>query len=294
MNNNVSKLTTFILCLCFFSGVYGQSSPLPREIADEYNGRADYRRKKNLEGKLTVLSSIKRKLYRKATKKEYALVAVNPEDTAKYKEFSTRKNSGVIKLVSDLGCPDPFGVISAKPECLKYSMPGNGAAFSFRETRYRLKRLADLVYADDKLNVGSKYTLGIISNLGEVALNDISLKSDVVKELVEIQLAEDTKEIEKQFRKFEKGVTIKDYFYSNSLPIEINSLYVMRSIAYRAKSPVVIRNVTFNEFKYDKREEIIVAFKIIRKDEDKSLTIVWKELKSKKSPKLNLELEKGM
>ena len=52
----------------------------------------------------------------------------------------------------------------------------------------------------------------------------------------------------------------------------------MRVVAYR--------NDTDAENKLDKRVDTILAFRITRKESDGNITILWKELKEQKAPKI--------
>ena len=59
----------------------------------------------------------------------------------------------------------------------------------------------------------------------------------------------------------------------------------MRSIAYRGNYYRAIDGFLYDELDFDKRKDVTVAFRIIRRDEE-SVTIIWKQLVEKDSPKV--------
>lgn len=213
-------------------------------------------------------------IYRKPTDKELKLLAVDSELTAKYKNFTTKNNSGIIRLMPDFGCNENKNVVVAKEECLKYSMPGGGSAYSFRKNTYRLWRLADLIYRENVFFAGSRYTQGIIGALGDVELDKISLNSKGVKQLSEFVPVDEYTEIEQQYKKIERGVIVNGILFSNKLKVKENATYILRSIAYQGKSyTTVASNIVYNEFDFDKRFDVLTAFRVLKKDTDGSVVI---------------------
>ena len=59
----------------------------------------------------------------------------------------------------------------------------------------------------------------------------------------------------------------------------------MRSIAYKGSYYRAIDGFLYDELDFDKRKDVTVAFRIIRRDEE-SVTIIWKQLAEKDSPKV--------
>ncbi|HRH42572.1 MAG TPA: hypothetical protein PKY82_13170 [Pyrinomonadaceae bacterium] len=269
----------FLGCLaiifCFFNNYLAQSG-----IADRYPQRNNYFDYANV-------------LYRKPTEKELKLVEVDAELIEEYKEFLANDKMGIFRLMPDFGCNDNKNIIVAKEECQKYSMPGTGSAYSFRKNTYRLWRLADLTYKNGVFFSGSKYTQGIIGVLGDVGLDDISLNSIGAKQLREFVPVADYKEIEQQYKKLERGVIVNGVLFSTKLKIKENTSYILRSIAYRGKSyTAVAPHITYDEFEFDKRFDILIAFRVLKMEKDGSVIILWKELERKESPKLKFPMEK--
>jgi hypothetical protein len=231
-------------------------------------------------------------MYRKPTEKELKLVAVNTEFIEKYRTFLSKENTGIFRLIPDFGCNENRNIVVVKEECTKYSMPGSGSAFSFRKNGYRLWRLADLIYRENVLFSGSRYTQGILGALGDVDLEGLSLSSAGVKQLREFVPPSEYKVIEQQYKKIERGIIVGNVFFSNKMKVKEDSTYILRSIAYRGKSYTSVgTRVTYDEFEFDKRFDILIGFRVVKKDQDGSLLILWKELERKESPKLQFPKE---
>lgn len=230
-------------------------------------------------------------LYRKPTKEELKTLAPNAEDIRKYADFLKNEKAGITKLAVDFGCADNPSVVVATPDCLLYTMPGAGSSYSFRVNNYRLRRLADLTFTNNSFQTTGVLTHGILVNLGDVALEQISLQTKGVKFLLDFPPTIEYEQATATESRLIAGIEQNGFVYRSGLAAEENRTFFLRSIAYRGASLRAIQGVTYNELDFDKREDIFVAFRIIRKDDDGSITILWKELDSKKSPKITREQE---
>lgn len=231
-------------------------------------------------------------MYRKPSEKELKTVAVESELIEKYKTFLSKNNTGIFRFMPDFGCNENKNVVVIKEECQKYTMPGGASSFSFRRNIYRLRRLADLSYKEGIFFSGSKYTQGIIGVMGDVDLEKISLNSVGIKQLSEFVPAAEYSTIEKQYKKIEQGLIVSGVLFSNKLKSKEKITYVLRSIAYRGKSyQAVADRLVYDEFEFDKRFDILIAFRVVKKEKDGSLIILWKELERKESPKIEFPKE---
>lgn len=228
-----------------------------------------------------------RDIYRKPTSEESELLVPARADLEKYAEFLRRPRTGLLKLVEDLGCSDHSMILVVSEECLKYSMPGGGSSYSFRTDNYRIWRLADLTYADKKFQSLGILLQGIIVNIGEVPLESVNLKTKGLKYLNGIPAFKDFGDAKKIDLEIMKGLEEDGFFYSRTLTAEKDSTFVLRSIAYRGSFYRSFQGITYNEMDFDKRKDITIAFRVVRKDEQ-SVTILWKELGEKDSPKIKI------
>ena len=230
-------------------------------------------------------------LYRKPTKEELEILAPNAEDVKKYAAFLKQSGTGITKLAVDFGCGVNPNIVVASADCMKYSMPGAGSSFSFRINNYRIRRLADLTFTNNSFQTTGVLSHGILVNLGDIFLEQVSLDTKGVKFLLDFAPTSEYQQASEMERQLIAGIEKDGFSYRSGLAANENQTYFLRSIAYRGASMRAVQGVTYNELDFDKREDIFIAFRIIRKDEDGSVTILWKELDSKKSPKIKREKE---
>lgn len=223
-------------------------------------------------------------LYRKPTKAESELVAVAPEDLEKFKDLLKKPKTGIVKLMPDAGCPDSIPVVSAVGDCLKYTMPGNGSSYSFRIKNYRISRLSDLTLQANRFATKGFMTQGILVDIGDVRLESVSLMTAGVPYLKSFQPATEVQQAAKIDNDFLKGVQDGDFLYKRTAPVKENSTILLRSVAYKGNSMRSHQTLTYDEFEFDERSDVIVAFRVIRRDADGAVTIVWREIEEKKSP----------
>ena len=226
------------------------------------------------------------------------LIAPNPEDSRKFSDFLKQPKTGMIRLFSQNDCAASSRVIDVSSEtCFARStIMGKGSAYSFREKGYRPRTLADLQLKDNWLIASGYATQGILVSLGDVELSKVTLETDAMRFLISFIPAVSVEEADKQLQKLTEGIHAEKHLYRTLLPAAENTTYVLRSIAYRGNFS---RSVTapggriwrIDPIAGDDRVDTIIAFRIVRRDTDNSLTLLWKELERKNSPKLLVKSE---
>jgi hypothetical protein len=196
------------------------------------------------------------------------------------------KKYGIARIFPDKGC-DQGGTVTVEEleRCVNVpQVKGGGSLYSIKlNTLPAYLSLSgilsyieqsDIHFAEDKFVVGNETTQDIISNIGEVSLEELNLKSDVLKFLVDFKPAGTKSKFKLQKNVLESGTTENGYLYSTSTQVKLNNTYVLRSIAYYKKYPDFWNR------------DLLIAFKIIGQEQDGSIVILWKKLKDKEAPLL--------
>ena len=245
------------------------------------------------EQRLVFLKYKVEPLYRKPTSKELKTVEPSRELFVKYAEFLRRPNTGLTKLIDDRGCAENTKVVVASDECLKYTMPGAGSSFSFRTENYRIPRLADITYTAKGFQATGVLLHGIFANIGDVPLEEVTLQTKGLKYLIDFQPITDYEKGKIIDAELTQGVRRDGFLYRRALFMVENTTFALRSIAYDGKYFRAMQNVTYNEFDFDKRRDIIVVFRVVEKDDAGNVTILWKILQKKDSPEIKRETRNG-
>jgi len=275
-------------------------APTPSSTPDYYETQRAREMQRNVEGALSrrrspmpfkdvprrqrLLQEHFESVYRTPTKAESKLLAPNSADLDRFRQFLRLPGTGIIKLVPDFGCAENTKIVSAGQQCLKYTMPGGGSSYSFRIDNYRIPRLADLTFSGEKFLTTGVFSQGILADIGDVSLENVSLATKGMDFLTAFQPTDDYQRAVKIDRDFLNGIEGGGFLYKRSLPVKINTTYLLRSIAYKGPSYQAFEGITYDEFEFDKRRDIVVAFRIVRRDSDGSVTINWQKLADKKAP----------
>jgi hypothetical protein len=236
--------------------------------------------------RMLILQASVQPLYRKPTREELQTIAPDYNLLEQYNEFLRNDDTGLFKLLVDVGCADNPNIVVAKEKCLKFTMPGAGNSYSFRTNNYRIRHLADLTFSGKNLYVSGVLMHGIMVNIGDVPLENVTLQTGGLKFLNEFQPTDDFEKAKLLDQQFVGGVTKDGFFYSRTLTGVENTTYILRSIAYDGKIMRSVRGIAYNELDFDKRKDITVAFRVVRLDAEGNLTILWKELSRKDAPKI--------
>ncbi len=199
------------------------------------------------------------------------------EDFEKYSEFLDSEKTGLVKILSDPGC-NVLKLQINDPKCSNaLPIKGSGSYYSFRTFKHSGEDWADIHYINNKIKVGfSDQSLGYISDLGDTSIESLSLKSPQVKFIRSLPRPKTYKVLEITKNLAKTGIVKDNFTYSDQVNVELGNTYILRSIGYRWEDQA------FN----DKRVEAVVAFKVVNVGSEGEITILWRRLKEKKSPKL--------
>lgn len=180
------------------------------------------------------------------------LLAPSSRDSADNATFLQQKDTGLIKLL-----PRETGDRTTK----RVKIRGGGAYFSFFYLSHDNIYGADLQLDGNRLSVSSPGPdYGILTELGEVSLVDVSVNDSRTVFIDTYKPARNGADALCEIQRFRDGVNMHGSRYNLSLPVRVNSTYLLRSINYG-------------------RSDLLVAFRITRQESDGSITILWKLLK---------------
>lgn len=204
--------------------------------------------------------------------------------------------SGIVRLSSGAACVSDKddihkGIDKLIAKCPFSFIPGNGLTFSFRQKYYSSSSLADLGISGNWV-----YSLGLLNNtimvnLGDLPISDARIDSPGMKVLTGFIPSTQIESADVQRNHFEMGVEDDKRLYRQVLPLEFDKTFALRVVAYNnpewsttVNTPVGARTVS--PFKGDRRDDIIVVFRLLESKSDNSVIMIWKELKRSLAPSM--------
>jgi len=189
--------------------------------------------------------------------KEAVLLSVPGEDGERYAEFLARPRTGLVRL------------LPREKWDGKLSTRGGGAYFSFTRLTHEYGYGSDIELQQGQFSVGfAGADFGFLSNLGDVPLENVSLDTEALKPLVEFRTPAPEKGAREQQRRASEGFKEGERTYTDRLAAVAGNTYALRSVNYD-------------------NSDVLVAFRVLHRDEDGSVILLWKMLK--KFPKPTLE-----
>lgn len=270
---------------------YGASVPSDKRVTGGLNPTFPISRvpvEERVSRRLIYLQQFVAPMYRKPTDKELSFLEPAADVRAKFQDVLRTPRTGILRLIPDLGCAVSDRVVNAAEECLKYSLPGAGNSYSFRIGNYRIKQLSDLSFNGKSFRIDGQFMHGIMVDLGRVSIADVTLLTPGLKLLTDFTPSTTFMDIVESDRSFGLGVEKDGYRYAKSADVRLGDTYVLRNIAFRGKMIRAVNGISYNELDYDKRKDVTVAFTVAAIDPDGGVTIVWKMLDERESPKLKL------
>ena len=227
---------------------------------------------------------------KKPSKEQKQLLLPRAEDAAQYAQLLDAPRTGIFRLLPDSGCEANSLVIKADETCLN-RIP-ESSFYSFRENEHTQEVLSDIRLQNGFLISDGILSQAILVNLGDVHLESVTTASEGLKFLNEYAPQSSIRDAHKQATQIMKGVKYGGYEYKRTAPVVENATYALRVVAYKGSVLRTYRGFRFDMLAGDKRIDLALAFRVVRKDNDGSVTIVWRELARRESPRLKFERRK--
>lgn len=191
---------------------------------------------------------------------EKKVLAVPDSDRREFAAFLTQPHTGIIRLM-------PRELYDGNGK-RRLAINGGGAYYSFAHKTQEYGQGSDIELAQDEFSVGfAGADYGLLLNLGDVSLDQIAKDHVAARALLDYTPPIKEAEVRGEYRKLWKGIELSGFNFTSRVPAKVSNTYLLRSI-----SP--------------ERSDILVAFRVVRKDTDGSLILIYKVLKTFPVPKM--------
>ena len=209
---------------------------------------------KQIEAKRAELAALEKKF-----------LAPSEEDRAAFAEFLGQPDTGLIRLLPR----EVYESDTYKKNKKTMTIRGGGSYYSFALRSHEYGEGTDIGLEQGTILAGfAGFNFGIMTNLGSVPLEEITVEDPRARFVSNYGAPETESEVRSEQTRFGRGVTIGETEYRNRFPVQVDATYLVRSIDYYSK------------------ENVLVAFRIVRKDTDGSIIIAWKILKKYSTPEV--------
>lgn len=213
------------------------------------------------------------------------------EDYEKYKTFLQQPNTGLFRLFPEKNC-GVKDVVNVAQNCDKFISASDSYSFRLME---HVNIISDIRLSGEDLITDGFLSQGIIVPLDDSPLENVSLSSNGMRYLNAFKPEKESREAKKQFAQIANVVESDSYRYAKRVRAVENTNYAMRIVAYRSNNTIrksatesvsLLKTAFLDLNDLDKRLDLALVLRIVRKDSDGSITILWKELKRQDAPKL--------
>jgi hypothetical protein len=194
----------------------------------------------------------------KLTDEQKRLLKASPQDEASFASFLSQSNTGLIRLLPR----------EKYDHTVRMPLRGGGAYYSFTKLSHEASLWSDIKFQEGQLQAGfNELTLGLITMLGDVPLEQLDSDNPAVKFISQLALPASYAEYQRHVVKQRSGLEAGGYTYRSALPAQLNSTYLLRSTIYN-------------------RADTLIAFRLVGKDSDGGVTLLWKILNKLQVKKL--------
>src|SRR5262249_22682422 len=134
---------------------------------------------------------------------------------------------------------------------------GGGSYYSFTRRTHEYGSGTQIGLGQDELQVsfaGADY--GMLARLGDPPLHTLYLDNPSAERLASYEAVSEEPQARLEYRRFADGVKVDDVLFKTRQQAIVNNTYVLRGIHYSDS-------------------DVLVAFRIVRKDLDDSVIILW-------------------
>ena len=179
------------------------------------------------------------------------------EDRTAYADFLKQPETGLMRILPR----ETYGqdVVGLR---------GGGAFYSFTKRHHEYSNTTDISLEQGYLKAGfAGADYGMLTTLGDVPLENVNLETGAAQILASHTPASEEPQARVEQRRMSEGTVINGASFKDRLLLKVNSTYLVRSINYSGS-------------------DVLVAFRVVRVDNDNSAVITWKLLKKYPIPYL--------
>lgn len=186
----------------------------------------------------------------KLTDEQKSLLKASPQDEASFAKFLSHSNTGIIRLLPR----------EKYDHTVQMPLKGGGAYYSFSKLSHEASPWSDIKFQEGRLHVGvNELTLGVITMLKDAPLENLDLDNPAVKFISQLALPANYADYQDHVLKHRSGFQADGNTYHSVLPAQLNVTYLLRSTIYN-------------------RADSVIAFRLLRRDSDGGVTLLWKLL----------------
>jgi hypothetical protein len=201
------------------------------------------------------------------------LLAPAAADRSRFASFLRLRNTGLIRLL-----PRELYDTHITHTKSPVSIRGGGAYYSFASLTHVYGYGSDIELSHDAFSIGfAGDDYGMLTMLGDTSLEQITAKDPRAQFIATYKPATTERQARVEGLRFAPcwgsctpiggGLVIDGLHYRRSIPLVENSTYLLRSIVYYYS-------------------DVLVAFRVVRRDQDGSVIIAWKLLNRYRVPSL--------
>lgn len=195
---------------------------------------------------------------------EKEFLSVPDEDRAPHSDFLAKPDTGIVRLLPR----EVYDIAPGGKSLKRLTIRGGGAYYSFTRLTHEYGYGSDIELSSGYLSVGfAGLDYGMLLKVGDVPLENISFESPGMQFISAYSPPASEPEIRQEQRRFSDGATVNELVYKNRVPLETNTTFLLRSINFETT-------------------DVLITFKVIRKDTDGSVILLWKLLKKYPTPAL--------
>ena len=189
---------------------------------------------------------------------EQKVLAVADSDREEFAAFLSQPQTGIIRLL-----PRETYDGNAKRAL---AIRGGGAYYSFVRKTHEYGYGSDIELAQEQLSAGfAGADYGMLLNLGDVPLEQVANDHAATRALLAYTPPVREAEVRAEFRKLWQGIELSGFTFKSRVPAKVSNTYLLRSISIDTS-------------------DTLAMFRVIRKDTDGSLILVYKVLKTFPKP----------
>jgi hypothetical protein len=191
---------------------------------------------------------------------EKQVLAVSNGDREQFTAFLSQPQTGLVRLL-------PRETYDGNGK-RRLAISGGGAYYSFARSTHEYGHGSDIALEQGELSVGfAGADYGLLLNLGDISLDQVVSDHVATRALLDYTPPIKEAEVRGEKRKLWQGIELSGFNFKSRVPAKLSNTYLLRSVSID-------------------RSDTLIAFRVVRKDSDGSLILVFKMLKKFPVPKM--------